>query len=49
MRKAVLVLLLVLVSLGIGVVLYMQFTKTNPVFAGSEKAVIYLEQQTRFA
>ena len=41
MRKAVLVLLLVLVSLGIGVVLYMQFTKTTPVFAGGEKTVIH--------
>lgn len=41
MKKAVLILLIILVTLGIGLILYMQFTKTNPVFAGSEKAVIY--------
>ncbi len=41
MKKAVLVLLIILVTLGIALILYMQFTKTNPVFAGSEKTVIY--------
>ena len=41
MKKTVLILLIILVTLGIGLVLYMQFTRTNPVYAGSEKTVIY--------
>ncbi len=41
MRKAVLILLIILVTAGIGLVLFMQFTRTNPVFCGSDKYTIY--------
>ncbi len=41
MRKAVLITLIILVTAGIGLVLYIQFTRTNPIFCGSDKYTIY--------
>ena len=40
MKKAVLIILAVLVTLGIGLLLYMQITRTTPVYAGSENQVV---------
>lgn len=41
MKKIVLIILIVLVSAGIGLVLYMQISRTTPVYAGSEKNAVY--------
>lgn len=40
MKKIVLVILLVLVTAGIGLLLYMQLTRTTPVYAGSSREII---------
>lgn len=40
MKKIVLILLLILVSAGIGLLLYMLLTRTTPVYAGSSKDII---------
>jgi len=41
MRRAVLIVLMILVASGIGIVIFMQFVRTHPIYAGSEKNVIY--------
>ena len=40
MKKIVLVILLVLVTAGIGLLLYMLLTRTTPVYAGSSREII---------
>ena len=40
MKKIVLVILLVLVTAGIGLLLYMLLTRTTPIYAGSNKEII---------
>lgn len=40
MKKIVLVILLVLVTAGIGLLLYMLLTRTTPVYAGSNSEII---------
>lgn len=40
MKKAVLITLIVMVTAAIGLVLYMQLSKTTPAYAGSDKVVV---------
>ena len=40
MKKIVLILLLILVTAGIGLLLYMLLTRTTPVYAGSSNEII---------
>lgn len=41
MKKIVLILLLILVTAGIGLLLYMLLTRTTPVYAGSSNEIIF--------